>query len=175
MAELDFILQAVTKVNHCNVIQNLLKLPKPTQILISVAFVRESGLYIIEDSIKPLANKAKFFVGIRNDITSIQAIKHLLAMNVELYAVDTGSRNTIFHPKLYFATNDKLASIIIGSANLTFHGLFNNIEASTLMRLDLSNQADKKFADEATSAFVEMLKEHPQHVFLIKDDKHADF
>jgi len=174
MAELDFILQAVTKVNHCNVIQNLLKLPKPTQILISVAFVRESGLYIIEDSIKPLANKAKFFVGIRNDITSIQAIKHLLAMNVELYAVDTGSRNTIFHPKLYFATNDKLASIIIGSANLTFHGLFNNIEASTLMRLDLSNQADKKFADEATSAFVEMLKEHPQHVFLIKDDKHAE-
>ena len=42
------------------------------------------------------------------------------------------------------------------------------------MRLDLSDPADKKFADEATNAFIGMLDEYPQHVFLIKDDKHAD-
>jgi hypothetical protein len=91
-----------------------------------------------------------------------------------LYAVDTGSRNTIFHPKLYFAANAEQASVIIGSANLTFGGLHNNIEASTLMRLDLSNPAENKFAEEATNAFAEMLNRHPQHVFLIKDEKHAD-
>jgi len=174
MAELDFIFQAVTPSNHAKAIQALLGLPKPTQVLVSVAFVRDGGLDAVEAAIKPLAAKAKFFVGIRNGITSIQAIKRLLAMKVELYAVDTGSRNTIFHPKLYFAANANQAAVIIGSANLTFGGLHNNIEVSAFMKLDLSNAADKKFSDETNKAFTEMLKKHPRHVFLIKNKKHAD-
>jgi HKD family nuclease len=174
MAELDFILQAVTTSNHAEAIRALLGIPKPTQVLVSVGFVRESGLDAVEAAIKPLAAQVKFFVGIRNDITSIQAIKRLLAMKIELYAVDTGSRTTIFHPKLYFAASAKQAAVIVGSANLTFGGLHNNIEVSTLMKLDLTNAPDKKFADLATNAFSEMLKKHPQHVFLIKDEKHAD-
>jgi len=166
MAEIDFILQAVTTANHAEAIRTLLSIPNPTQILVSVAFVKENGLDALEEFIRPHAKITKFFVGIRNDITSIQAIKRLLSMNVDVYVVDTGSRNTIFHPKLYFAGNAEQASVIIGSANLTFGGLHNNIEASTLMRLDLSNVADNKFAQEATNSFSEMLKEHPQHVFL---------
>ena len=174
MAELDFILQAVTKANHAAAIQELLRLPDSTEVLVSVAFVREAGLDAVEAAIKPLAAKAKFFVGIRNDITSIQAVKRLLAMKVELYAVDTGSRNTLFHPKLYFVANANQAKVIIGSANLTFGGLHNNIEVSARVKLDLSNAADKKFANEVANAFAEMLKKHPRHVFLIKDEKHAD-
>ena len=174
MAELNFILQAVTTANHAEAIRTLLSISQPTQVLVSVAFVRELGLNAVEAAIKPHAEKTKFFVGVRNDITSIQAIKRLLAMNVALYAVDTGSRNIIFHPKLYFAGNAEQASAIIGSANLTFGGLHNNIEASTLIRLDLSNAADKKFAEEASNAFSEMLNKHPQHVFLINDEQHAD-
>ncbi len=174
MAELDFILQAVTTANHARAVRALLGLPNPTEVLVSVAFVREAGLDAVEVAIKPLAAKAKFFVGIRNDITSIQAVKRLLAMKVELYAVDTGSRNTLFHPKLYFAASANQATVIIGSANLTFGGLHNNIEVSARVKLDLSNAADKKFSDDATNAFAEMLKNHPQHVFLIKNDKQAD-
>ncbi len=174
MAELDFILQAVTAANHAKTLQDLLALPNPTEVLVSVAFVKEPGLDAIEEAIKPVAAKAKFYIGIRNDITSIQAVKRLLAMKVKLYAVDTGSRKIIFHPKLYMAANASKASIIIGSANLTFGGLHNNIEVSTLMNLDLSNAADKKFRQEITNAFAAMLKNHPQHVFLIKDNQHAD-
>ena len=174
MAELDFILQAVTTANHAGAVRALLGLPNPTEVLVSVAFVREAGLDAVEVAIKPLAPKAKFFVGIRNDITSIQAVKRLLAMKVKLYAVDTGSRNILFHPKLYFAANANQATVIIGSANLTFGGLHNNIEVSARVKLDLSNAADKKFSDDATNAFAEMLKNHPKHVFLIKDEKHAD-
>lgn len=175
MAELDFILQAVTTANHNKAIQELLTLAEPTQVLVSVAFARVGGLDAVEAAIKPLAAKSKFFIGIRNDITSIQAVKRLLAMKVELYAVDTASRNTIFHPKLYFAANTKQAKVIIGSANLTLGGLYNNIEVSTLINLDLSNAADKTFADQVTKAFTDiMLAEHPQHVFLIKNIKHAE-
>lgn len=174
MAELDFILQAVTTANHAKAIQALLALPNPTEVLVSVAFVREPGLEAVEEAIKPLASKASFFIGIRNDITSIQAVKRLLSMNVKLYAVDTGSRNILFHPKLYMAASATKATVIIGSANLTFGGLHNNIEVSTRMNLDLSNAADKKFRQEITNAFAQMLKNHPQHVFLIKDNQHAD-
>jgi HKD family nuclease len=174
MAELDFILQAVTTANHAGAVRALLGLPNPTEVLVSVAFVREAGLDAVEVAIKPVAAKAKFFVGIRNDITSIQAVRRLLAMKVELYAVDTGSRNTLFHPKVYFAANANQATVIIGSANLTFGGLHNNIEVSARVKLDFANASDKKFSDDVTNAFAEMLKKHPQHVFLIKDEKHAD-
>ena len=174
MAELDFILQAVTTANHAQAVRALLGLANPTQVLISVAFVREAGLDAVEAAVKPLAAKAKFFVGIRNDITSIQAIKRLLAMKIELYAVDTGSRNILFHPKLYFAASLNQATVIIGSANLTWGGLHNNIEVSVRAKLDISNPTDKEFSDEVTNAFAEMLKKHPKHVFLIKDETHAD-
>jgi HKD family nuclease len=174
MAELDFILQAVTTAYHAKALKALLALPNPTEVLVSVAFVREPGLDAVEAAIKPLAPKARFFIGIRNDITSIQAVKRLLAMKVQLYAVDTGSRNILFHPKLYLAASASKAAVIIGSANLTFGGLHNNIEVSTRVNLDLSNAADKKFRDEVIHAFADMLKTHPKHVFLIKDNRHAD-
>jgi HKD family nuclease len=174
MADLDFILQAVTTANHAEAIRTLLELSKPTQIVVSVAFARTTGLEAIQESIKPLAEKTKFFVGIRNDITSIQAIKQLLALKLDLYAVDTGSRQVIFHPKLYLAANASNAIAIIGSANLTFSGLHNNIEVSTRMALDFAkNPADKTFVDTVVSAFDSMLAQHPKHVFKIMDEKHA--
>ena len=174
MAELNFILQAVTTANHAQAIQTLLKLPKPTQIVVSVAFARTSGLEAIDASIKPVAAKTKFFVGIRNDITSIQAVKQLLALKLDLYAVDTGSRQIIFHPKLYLAANASNAIAIVGSANMTFSGLHNNIEVSTSMALDFAkNPADKTFVDTVVSAFDAMLAAHPKHVFKIRDEKHA--
>ncbi len=174
MPEFDFILQAVTNANHAKAVQEMLALPGATEVLVSVAFAREPGLDALEAAIKPLAAKAKFFVGIRNDITSIQAVKRLLAMKVKLYAVDTGSRGTLFHPKVYLAASASKAVVIIGSANLTFGGLHNNIEVSTRVSLDLSDAADKKFHDDVVSAFAEMLKAHPKHVFLIKSDQQAD-
>lgn len=174
MAEIDLILQAVTTASHTNAIRALLGISNPDRVLISVAFVRTTGLDAVDAAIKPHATKTKFFVGIRNDITSVQAIKRLLAMKVELYAVDTGSRNILFHPKLYLAASAKVAKVIVGSANLTFGGMHNNIEASTLMNLDLANTSDKNFVDETIKSFSLMLKSHPRHVFAIKDDKDAD-
>jgi HKD family nuclease len=174
MAELDFILQAVTPANHAGAIRTILRLRKPTHVLVSVAYIWKRGLDAVEKSVKPIAGRARFFVGIRNGVTSVQAIKSLLAMNVKVYAVDTGSRIRIFHPKLYLAANAERADVIIGSANLTLGGLHNNIEASTHIKLDLSNAADRAFANEAINGFADMRKKHPRHVFLIKNRRHAD-
>lgn len=174
MADINFIFQAITKANHAESVRTLLLLPKPTHIIVSVAFARTTGIEAIQDSINLAAGNTKFFVGIRNDITSIQAIKKLLALKLDLYAVDTGSRQVIFHPKLYLAANASNAIAIIGSANMTFSGLHNNIEVSTRMALDFAkNPADKTFVDTVVKAFDTMLTEHPNHVFKIKDEKHA--
>lgn len=174
MAEVDFIVQALTPGNHADAVRELFKLPDINHVIVSIAYVREAGVEAVEAVIKPHARNVDFFIGIRNDTTSIQSVKRLLAMNVTLYAVDTASRHIIFHPKLYFVSNDTHAQAIIGSSNLTFNGLHNNIEVGTLIKLDLGKASDMEFAGKIKNAFTPLLESDPNHVFLIKNDHHAD-
>jgi HKD family nuclease len=149
-------------------------LPKPVSCLFSVAFARSAGVASIEASIAALKIKPRIFVGIRNDITSIQAIHQLLALGAELYTVDTGARRPIFHPKLYLICSKTTAKAIIGSANLTYYGLQNNIEVSAQLELDLSNEEDAKFVASVFNSFEELVKLHPEHVQLIKTVQEAN-
>ena len=43
---------------------------------------------------------------------------------------------TIFHPKIYLFEGGTKSALIIGSSNLTAQGLFSNIEASLLIKID---------------------------------------
>jgi HKD family nuclease len=175
MARIELILQAVTNTTHAVSIRTLLDCIDADSVLISVGFVRESGVEAIEAAIRPVAARTKVFVGIRNDITSVQGIKRLLGLRARVYAVDTGSRDTIFHPKLYLAVdNEEEARLIIGSANLTHQGLHNNIEASTLITLDLADEHDRDFVEQTTRAFNELPAQHAQHVFQIHNAAEVD-
>ena len=149
--------------------KKLLSIPKVKRVLVSVAFVREDGVNVVETKLKRIAKVASFFVGIRNGITSIQAIRRLLALGVKLYAVDTGSRSTIFHPKVFLAKGKGLASAIIGSANMTFGGLNRNIEAGAILHLDLANKADVTFLNSTIKLFEDLPRRFPEHVFEIKN------
>jgi HKD family nuclease len=174
MTRLSLILQAATDTTHAAAIHELLQSGSPERVLISVGFARETGIEAVEDSLRAVAERATFFVGIRNDITTVQAIKRLLALNARVYAVDTGSRDTIFHPKVYLAKDKSKACAIVGSANLTFQGLHNNIEASIIVTLDMSDKEDRKFVDDTEELFAELVRQHPKHVFEIADEKDAD-
>ncbi|MCF8721605.1 phospholipase D family protein [Nitrospina gracilis] len=171
MANLNFLFQALTPSNHAEAVKQILSLNKPKEIIFSVAFVREEGLMELEKNIKPLSKITKIYFGIRNEITSVQAINRLLDIGVQLFAVDTASRTQIFHPKVYLAYSDLNAKIIIGSANLTFGGIYNNIEVSTLIDLNLNQSSDKKFLHEATDIFSNLNKKFPNHIFEIKNRK----
>jgi HKD family nuclease len=174
MAQVELILQAVTTATHARAIQALFQSIPPDSVLISVGFVREAGVEALEGVIRPVAARTKLFVGIRNDITSVQAIKRLLRLRVRVYAVDTGSRDPIFHPKLYLVVDDgEQAGLIIGSANLTHQGLHNNIEASTQITLDLHDANDQRFVEQTIRSFDELPRTHPQHVFQINNDADA--
>ncbi len=174
MATLKLILQAAAKNNHAIEVRNLFNTYKPTQALLSIAFANEAGVEEIESALGPIAKRTKVFVGIRNGITSIQAIKRLRKLKISTFAVDTGSRLTIFHPKLYLACNATHAGAIIGSANLTIGGLHNNIELSTLLHLDLSVTSEREFVDEILSNFSNIQSKHPKHVFEITSVDQAD-
>jgi HKD family nuclease len=174
MAKPYFILQAVTDANHAGALNDLLTLDPITWVLVSVAYLREEGLAAVEEALRPVVDRATTFVGIRNDLTSIQAVKRLLSLNVELYAVDTATKQSIYHPKLYIVANDTQARAIVGSANLTFGGMYNNIEVSAIIELDCANPEDAAFLTDARRSFENLLHEHPEHVFQIRDSAHAD-
>ena len=99
MAKKEFILQGLTARTHINAVRRLFDVPNIQKVLLSVAFITESGVEKIEDELTAHAAHLIVFAGIRNDITSHQALVRLRGIGGKLYTVDTGSRTVIFHPK----------------------------------------------------------------------------
>lgn len=165
----ELILQCLTKRTHAEVLGEMLAVDAVERVVLSVAFVSDSGVELIEKSLKPLAPKTTIFAGIRNDITSAQALCRLLDLGVNLYAVDTGSRMLVFHPKLYLVRGNKTVRICVGSANLTLGGLNNNFEAGVLLNLDPANVDDVAFLKETETLFDGLVAAQPKNVFSVGD------
>lgn len=137
------------------------------KLIISSAFSNSAGVLAISASIHPIASSCCAFIGIRNGSTTAQALAALLKLGVELYVVDTATSSRIFHPKLYIATGAMRSRVVVGSANLTYAGLFNNIEAGCEIELDHGNLSDKAYVDTVLAGFEELRVNHPQHCFKI--------
>ena len=174
MAKIELLMQAFETGSHADALRKMLSLPELERFVASVAFVREEGVNAIAEELEANANICAFFVGIRNDITSIQAVKRLLDLNVKVFAVDTASLSTLFHPKMYLAANSTAAMAVIGSANVTFSGLHNNVEASTVLHLDPADFDDAKFFKETLAVLDGLSKRFPDHVFLVENAEAAE-
>ena len=92
MAKATILLQRVTPKNHVTSLKTILAGAGIQRVILSVAFARESAVVEMAPELKKLAAKCQAFVGIRNGITSAQAILRLLSIGVPVFAVDTGSR-----------------------------------------------------------------------------------
>lgn len=150
MADKEFILQGFTTRTHADAVRELFDIEAIERVILSVAFVSESGVQQLEAKIAPHRANTTVFAGIRNDITSHQGLTALLPLANDLFVVDTGSRQILFHPKLYLVRGSQRARLVIGSANLTLGGLNNNIEAGMSLDFDLENATD-----QATVAAIE--------------------
>jgi HKD family nuclease len=123
VATVKFILQGFTTSTHRDALRDLFGISDIRTILLNVAYVKESGVEEIENELKAHASRATVLAGIRNDITSYQGLTRLHRIRgLTLYAVDTGSRHVVFHPKLYLVRGKTAAKVIVGSANLTLGG-----------------------------------------------------
>ena len=168
MASQSFILQGVTEDNHLDEVKKLIQLEAADRIIISVAFMNKAGFSLIEDLVKKHSAHLYMFVGIRNAITSYQGLEAAIGTGCKLYVVDTGSVHTIFHPKVYYARNDKIIRLIIGSANLTVGGLNGNVEASVNITLDRTEASSAALGKEISSKIKKMAIDYPDHVIRMK-------
>lgn len=164
MAKKIFILQGFTPQTHAQAVRELFEVPDIKRVMLSVAFVSESGVQQIEAALKAHAAHVTVFAGVRNDITSHQGLTLLHSIGVKLHTVDTGSRTVIFHPKLYLVRGKTSARFVVGSANLTLGGLNNNIEAGMLLDFNLADAADKAVVDEIESQLASLPTDYPEHI-----------
>lgn len=167
MAKKEFILQGFTNRTHLAAIRELFDVADIQRVILSVAFVSESGVELLKTQIADCAAHVVVYAGIRNDITSRQGLERLLDFGVKLYAVDTGSRIVLFHPKLYLIRGKSHARLIVGSANLTLGGLNNNVEAGVAFDFNLADTGDKALVDEIEARFNALPTEYPDHVLNI--------
>jgi hypothetical protein len=161
--------QGITPENHLAAVRHVLAIPEPQEIIFSTAFMNRGGLLQIREALEPVAAVTTIIAGIRNGITSAQGLLAALEFGCTALAVDTGSRNVIFHPKIYFARNATAARLVLGSANLTLGGLNSNIEASVTMTLDLGVKDDADFVADIRAKIAGMRADYPQHVFNVAD------
>ncbi len=172
---MHFVLQGLTTRTHTAELTDLFNIPAVRSSLFSIAFVNQSGVMEVEETLKANAAGLVIFAGIRNAITSYQGLKRLHEIiGNRLYLVDTGSRSVLFHPKFYLVQSNIEAKLMIGSANLTLGGLNNNIEASVILDIDLSNAAEKKFVDDIVAVISALPADYPSHVTRINNVKQLD-
>lgn len=169
MARKSFILQGFTERTHREAIHDLFDVVDIQRVIVSVAFVNLAGVELLEEKLAAQLDKTLAFIGIRNDITTMQGAQRLLDLGVTLYTVDTGTRRVIYHPKIYLVRGALQAKLIIGSANLTQGGLNNNIEAGIVIECDLTSKSDQDLVESIEASFGTALAEHPDNIVQITD------
>ncbi|MCO5234901.1 MAG: phospholipase D family protein [Chitinophagaceae bacterium] len=127
------------------------------------AFASQAGIRGISKHIKTAKNHLNtitIVTGVDQKGTSMEALQELLALDIGAYVFYQPSI-TIFHPKVYLFEGPDKSELIIGSSNLTTQGLFTNVEASLLVSIDNSVEADRKI--------VKQLKDHFRSIFEFTD------
>ena len=76
---MELILQGLTDRTHAAILGEMFA-NDVERAIISVAFVSDDGVSLIEPLLTPHADKITVLAGIRNEITSAQAMKRLLAI-----------------------------------------------------------------------------------------------
>lgn len=110
---------------------------------IAVAFLKQSGIKTIEDSLMMSLDKGGRFeliVGLDFKTTDPKAMKFFIDLHKQYKTVsfycygDKGDNKNdiVFHPKIYLFRNSKETVSIIGSTNLTQGGLMSNFEVNTI-------------------------------------------
>ena len=164
MPRTTFLLQGLTAQTHMEVLTQLLGREDLDKALLSVAFVTKSGAELVARELTLAGKRADIFVGIRNGVTTREGLEALLRSGANLYYVDTGARDLLFHPKIYICRCGNQATGIVGSANLTVGGLRNNIESSVVFELNLDQEEDLLVASSVFSQFDQLASSYPQHV-----------
>jgi len=159
--------------DHASLLTHLLRNASLNRVLMSVAFVKTSGLELIGEDLKRVRSITTLYAGIRNGITSYQAMAELIKMGLRVYAVDTSSPSVIFHPKLFVMLSPDSCDLIAGSANLTAGGLNDNIEVSLHVTLDRRIDSEKQLVNGVVAVLESLPRRFPNHIFRVSTARQA--
>lgn len=119
----------------------------------AVAFVSESGLSLVEESLRHVleaGGAVEFVIALDGEATESGAVRLLYELSqshdrASLYCYSRLGRSTaLYHPKLYLVRRPETLACIIGSSNLTRPGLTRNLEVNVLIEGD---DADEPVSD----------------------------
>jgi HKD family nuclease len=112
---------------------------------IAVAWARDDGVARLFDAIGQNITRVEFLVGINERGTTVESLLRILQEQASLRVFFKHPSQT-FHPKLYWFDNGapqtELATIIVGSSNLTTGGLITNFEASIVAEIESGTITD---------------------------------
>ena len=93
-------------------------------------FSERSDIELVRMSvgIKPIGSSQEKYDG-----TSKEGLEQLLDPSREILVY---RGKGVFHPKMFLFKNDRKASVLVGSGNLTFGGLYDNVEVGLSLSLD---------------------------------------
>jgi HKD family nuclease len=120
--------------NHLPLLKDLIKNSK--EVFIAVAFLKQTGLSLLQDSLKQAVkskNKIVIIVGRDFCISEPKALKKIFTLfkktpDCELRLAKLTEKN--FHPKMYLFRNNNVCEVLVGSANMTWGGICDNWECS---------------------------------------------
>lgn len=93
-----------------------------------------------------------FVVGIDFHSTSVEALREILALNIDAKVMKNPRTGHTFHPKLYlFEATGQRAVLLLGSSNLTDGGIFKNYEVAACLSLDLTGPDAALYQDLQSS------------------------
>lgn len=121
------------------------ELQNASKAQIAVAFLKHSGIKVIETALKNSLDKGGTFeiiTGLDFKTTDPKAMLFFINLkksysNVKFYCYGdkkTNKTDIVFHPKIYLFENGKETTSIIGSTNLTGGGLQTNFEVNTIFK-----------------------------------------
>lgn len=119
------------------------ELTQSIQSQIAVAFLKNSGVKVIQKSLENSLNNGGSFeliAGLDFKTTDPYAMKFFIDLkqqNANVHFFCYGDKkdnktNIVFHPKIYLFKNHKETTSIVGSTNLTRGGLLSNFEVNTI-------------------------------------------
>lgn len=121
------------------------ELQNANNVQIAVAFLKYSGVKVIENSLQQClkhGGSIELIAGLDFKTTDPQSIHYFVNLTrqypkAKFYCFgDKGENKTdvVFHPKIYLFENGRETTGIVGSTNLTRGGLISNFEVNTIFK-----------------------------------------
>jgi HKD family nuclease len=136
-------------------LEEQLNKPEIVYLQMAVAWVKRSGLARLESAIlgyRSRGGRSSVIIGIDEGGATLQGLHLAVDLFDEVFIFHDPSSRT-YHPKVYVASGDVTAALLVGSNNMTAGGLFSNYEAAIRCDLELTDEEDRRLLDQMISWF----------------------